>query len=75
MGKMPVDSPMCQYLVWSNTATLAFQREVIARNPASRLFVCGASCVLNGNPFLLDQNENIPWFCSTLMQAVQGITV
>jgi len=47
---------------------------IISRNPNSQLFTCW-NCTTDHNGFIINQNENIPWFATTMMGAVGGITV
>lgn len=68
----PPSSKDCSYLYYIYNTTFEFNKQVIARNPLSRLVVC-TNC--SGYSFVMDQQDNIPWFAQTLMSNVGDITI
>lgn len=72
----PLGSKDCNFLYYTYNTTMTNDLAIVARNPASKLFVCWDECKsANGNGFLLDQNSMVPWFAQTLWGAIQNITV
>ncbi len=73
-AQVALNSQDCAYIAWTYNTTRAFQLQVIARNPSkSRLFECTNCTAANGNSFLVNQNENIPWFVNTMVAAVRDL--
>ena len=66
--------PVRILLLAIQTLTEPNYAQVVARNPASKLFTCW-NCTTNGDGFMIDKDENIPWFVSTLMGLVADIHV
>ena len=71
----------CQLLLYTRNATISAANTIVARNPSlSKLFLCnecnqGPTSGNTYNSFLVDQNENIPWFVDTLMTQVGNIAI
>ncbi len=65
-----LDADACSFLAYRYQQGMSFAQRVVARNPRSRLLACANCTAADGNAFLVDQNENIPWFVDTLMAAV-----
>ena len=74
LSGLAATSKDCQFIFYQYNATIAFDQQVVARNPLSKLFVC-YNCTTDYNSFLVDQNSNIPWFATTLMEAVGHIRI
>lgn len=69
-----IGSKDCEFLFWQYNSTLTTDIQVIARNPASKLFICGDNCTTaNGNGFVINQEAMIPWFAQTLWSAIANI--
>jgi pimeloyl-ACP methyl ester carboxylesterase len=69
-----VGSKDCGFLHYNYKKTIQTNKDVVARNPKSKLFLCGTDCdSANGNSFVINQNTMIPWFANTLWDAIKDI--
>ena len=69
-----VNSKDCGYIHYRYNMTMQTNNAVVARNPQSKLFLCGVDCdKAQGNNFLINQNSMIPWFTNTLWGAIKDI--
>jgi pimeloyl-ACP methyl ester carboxylesterase len=84
-GSMELNSPGCRFIHFQYLSTLAGNMAVVARNPQSKLFMCGGDatgpqagsnssmCIGMNGSYFVDQAFNIPWFAQTLISAMQSL--
>jgi hypothetical protein len=69
-----VGSKDCGYFHYNYNKTIQTNKDLVARNPKSKLFLCGTDCdSAKGSSFVINQNTMIPWFANTLWDAIKDI--